>query len=111
MRSVALWIADTGPALVMLTWSVLLIEFGLAAGLVAAKRWWPLLLCAGMALHGGIILIHGLVSFGMIMMGALVLYLRPKDRPFVVPHWMLARAPERWQRRRAAARVSASARA
>lgn len=66
----------------LLTWGVVMLEFGLAAGLVIAKKHWRVLLVAGLALHGGIILLHGLVSFGIAMMAALVLFLRPIEQPF-----------------------------
>ena len=76
----------------LLTWGVVMLEFGLAAGLVIAKKHWRMLLVAGIALHGGIILLHGLVSFGIAMMAALVLFLRPIEQPFSAA-W-----PSRWRR-------------
>ncbi len=85
LRPMALWICDHGALLTCMTWAPLLVEVALAAGLVADKRWWTPFLLAGLSLHAGIALLHGLVSFALIMMGALVLYMRPKDRPFVSP--------------------------
>jgi antimicrobial peptide system SdpB family protein len=78
----------------LLTWSVVVLEFTLAAGIVMAKRHWRWLLWSGIALHAGIILIHGLVSFGIAMMAALVLYLRPIGEP-----WGLARIASLVRRR------------
>ncbi len=46
------------------------------------KRVWPWMLAFGIALHGSIAVLHGLVSFSLIMIGALILYLRPVNRPF-----------------------------
>jgi antimicrobial peptide system SdpB family protein len=80
----------------LLTWSVLVLEYLLSAALLMPKRFWAPLLVAGISLHAGIILIHGLWSFGVVMFGALVLYLRPVERPFrlgtlVTPMRRLAR--------------------
>lgn len=67
------------------TWGVLALEFALAAGLIAARAWRPWLLACGVALHAGIILVHGLVSFGAVMFAALILYLWPRNHPFPYP--------------------------
>lgn len=75
----------SGPLVALLTWSVLAIEGFLAAGLLAARRYRRPLLIAGLMLHSGIILIHGLPSFGLIMFAALILYLRPLDQRFALP--------------------------
>jgi antimicrobial peptide system SdpB family protein len=72
----------------VLTWSVLILELFLMAGLVMPKRHWGKLLIAGLALHGGIALVHGLVSFAFAMAGALVLYLRPMEDEFRVREWV-----------------------
>ena len=80
----------------LLTWSVVVLEFALTAGLVLAKKHWRPLLVAGIALHGGIILLHGLVSFGVAMMAALVLYLRPIEQPFGA--WRFERLRATWRR-------------
>jgi antimicrobial peptide system SdpB family protein len=67
-------------AVTLLTWSVLVLEYLLGAALFMTPRRRSLLLPFGLALHAGIIVIHGLVSFGSIMMAALLLYLHPVDR-------------------------------
>jgi hypothetical protein len=82
----------------LLTWSVVVLEFALAAGLVVGKRYWRALLWGGIALHAGIIVLHGLVSFGFAMIAALILYLRPIGQP-----WVLAATTSRWLRRRSVA--------
>jgi hypothetical protein len=58
------------------------------------------LLASGLLLHGGIMLIHGLVSFGLVMFAALILFLRPVERPFAprmawgrARGWLLASVP------------------
>ena len=82
----------------------------------------PLLL-AGLALHAGILVMHGLVSFSIAMMAALILYLRPSEMPFALSQqgtrlrrWLgssrelaVAREPRRlrtpWERERPMTRV------
>ena len=69
-----------GWGVTLLTWGIIVLELSLAAGLVVPKRRRAWLLAGGLALHVGIIFVHGLVSFGTIMCAALVLYLRPIER-------------------------------
>jgi antimicrobial peptide system SdpB family protein len=78
-------ILEGSVTLPLFTWSVILLELALAAALVMPKKRWGLFLIAGIGLHAGIILVHGLVSFGTMMMAALVLYLRPIEQPFAFP--------------------------
>jgi antimicrobial peptide system SdpB family protein len=70
----------TGFSIGMITWSVVLVEFVLAAGLFVPRRHWNLLFMLGMALHGSILVIHGLVSFSLVMMAALFLYVSPSGQ-------------------------------
>ncbi|WP_246356681.1 sporulation-delaying protein SdpB family protein [Pyxidicoccus fallax] len=80
-----------GVPVALLTWSVLVLEVFLAAGLVVEKRHRGRLLLLGLGLHGGIALIHGLPSFALAMAGALVLFLRPLEDGFA---WLrLRRSP------------------
>lgn len=78
-------VLTTSVGVVLATWGPLLLEFFLFAGLVTDKRGWPFLLGLGIALHLGIAVLHGLVGFSTVMVGALILYLRPLDEPFVWP--------------------------
>lgn len=50
--------------------------------LVQPRRWWGIWLVLGVAFHLGIAVFQGLVSFFFAMASALVLYLRPVERPF-----------------------------
>ena len=88
-----------GAFAALLSWSVTGGEYLLSAALVMPKRYWRFMLAYGLALHAGIILIHGLVSFGSIMFAALVLFLRPVELPFAFrrPAWLTlpARRPLR----------------
>jgi antimicrobial peptide system SdpB family protein len=69
----------------LLTWGVVVLEFLLCAALVMDKKRRGPLLVAGFALHGGIMVVHGLVSFSTVMMAALILFLRPSERSFTLP--------------------------
>ena len=69
-------------AVTLFTWCVMLFEVTLGFALVMNRKWWRPLLITGMAFHLGIGVVHGLVSFGLAMAGALVLFLQPYDRPF-----------------------------
>lgn len=74
----------------LLTWCVLIAEYLLSAALVMPKRFWGLLLVMGLSLHAGIILVHGLWSFAIVMFAALILYLRPCERPWAFARWRAA---------------------
>jgi antimicrobial peptide system SdpB family protein len=78
----------------LVTWSVLLLEIALAAGLLVPKRYRGALLWSGIALHAGIILVHGLVSFAIMMFAALVVYLRPLERELQWPTTLRAWAKD-----------------
>jgi len=69
----------TGVTVAFMTWGIIVLEFLLSAGLLVSRTKRAPLLAAGIALHVGIILVHGLVSFGLIMVAALILFLRPVD--------------------------------
>lgn len=70
------------PSVALLTWAVIAVEIALFMGLTIDRRYRGPILLAGIALHTGIILGHGLVSFGVEMFAALVLFLRPVDQVF-----------------------------
>lgn len=86
---------DSALLLPLVTWGVLALEAFLFAGLIADRRYWQPLLVLGISMHLGIALVHGIVSFSVIMFGALILYLRPFDREFRLPARLWRRpAPE-----------------
>jgi antimicrobial peptide system SdpB family protein len=64
------------------TWGVMILEYLLGIGLFLPKRHWKWLLYGGITLHVGIIILHGLVSFGLAMIAGLILYLRPLEQVF-----------------------------
>jgi antimicrobial peptide system SdpB family protein len=84
-----------GPILALMTWSVIIFELSLFMALVMPKRVWGYFLVAGLLFHGGIAAIHGLISFSLAMAGALVLYLRPIERPFQFDHLLERLMPHR----------------
>jgi hypothetical protein len=63
------WVlALVGPLVVtrgvaLITWGTIVFEFFLAAAIIAPRKPRQVLLAAGIAFHGGILPIHGLVSF------------------------------------------------
>lgn len=61
---------------VPLTWGVLGVELLLGMGLVATARMQRIMFAIGVAFHMAIIVAHGLVTFGIAMIAALLLYLR-----------------------------------
>lgn len=72
----------TSPLVVTFTWGSLLLEILLFMALGMPKNRWKYLLIAGITFHTGIALMMGLVSFGMAMTAALILYLRPFEQEF-----------------------------
>jgi antimicrobial peptide system SdpB family protein len=83
----------THSTVALMTWGVVVLEFALMAGLFAPKKYWKYLLVAGLALHIGIALFQGLVSFCFSMSAALVLFYRPVDQ--VLPFDGIRRALSR----------------
>jgi antimicrobial peptide system SdpB family protein len=69
-------IITTAWGVVALTWGVMALELLLAMGVLASPRTRKRLFVAGVVLHVGIMGVHGLVSFGLAMIAALVLYFR-----------------------------------
>jgi antimicrobial peptide system SdpB family protein len=71
---------DTGA---IITWSVIVLEFVLAASFFARRKYWAPLLAMGIALHVGIAMTQGIVSFSTAMCGGLVILLRPTESELV----------------------------
>jgi antimicrobial peptide system SdpB family protein len=67
------------------TWGALGIEFALALGLIAPRRWRPALLVVGVVFHLGIATLMGVASFSVAMIAAVILYLRPPENEFGWP--------------------------
>ena len=65
-----------------MTWGALGVELALFLGLVMDRRYRPALMVAGVIFHAGIAIVHGLVTFALVMIASLVLYLRPAEQVF-----------------------------
>jgi antimicrobial peptide system SdpB family protein len=76
-----------------ISWGTLAVEYMLSAALFMKKKYWRPLLILGLALHAGIIFVHGLVSFAFAMFAALVVYLRPFEEPFALPAFVMRGVP------------------
>jgi antimicrobial peptide system SdpB family protein len=87
LRPLTDWVGRT-VLVVPLTWSVLVLEFCLAAALVAPLRFRTWLLPVALLFHAGIAVFHGMPTFALTMCAALVLYLRPWWRPFELPEYV-----------------------
>lgn len=70
-----------------ITWGAIVLELFLFAALLMDRRHRWMLLLAGVGFHAAIAVSHGLLSFSLVMSGALVLYLRPLEQPFALPAW------------------------
>lgn len=89
LRAVTLPLIAWGPTVLLATWGTIALEFALAVTLVLPRPSWRYLLVAGLALHVGIAIFMGLVSFSLAMTAALILYLRPSSSPFRFPAFAL----------------------
>ncbi|WP_127484403.1 sporulation-delaying protein SdpB family protein [Paenibacillus ehimensis] len=72
----------TSELIVIPTWGTLLLQMSLVLSLLAPKRTWKYFLLAALCLHEMIALLLGLISFSLVMTGALILYLRPVEQEF-----------------------------
>lgn len=74
------WIFSDPISLPLVTWSVILLECGLAFLLFAGPRVRRAAFVPAVAFHIGILLLHGITSFSITMIGVLCLYLLPARR-------------------------------
>ena len=91
MRALVINFAATSIGIVLMTWGTLALEGSLAIALFLPPKIQSKLLIAGIAFHTGIALLMGLVSFGLAMISALTLYLRPWEASFTSPFGSMAR--------------------
>jgi antimicrobial peptide system SdpB family protein len=68
----------------VMTWSVILFEILLSVSLVAPRRYKSIMLPTSITFHCLIALIHGLPTFSLTMIGALIIYLRPFESDFKI---------------------------
>ncbi len=81
----------TTPAVALLTWSVLLLEFVLGIAMLLPPWARRIALYVGLLFHVGIALFLGITTFGIIMMGALFIGVTPAG-------WTLGRFLPFWHR-------------
>ncbi|GLO66115.1 sporulation-delaying protein SdpB family protein [Oceanobacillus kimchii] len=74
--------ATSSKLILIPTWGTLILQTILFMALFAPKKYWKYFLMAAIFMHEIFALLLGLVSFSLIMLGALVLYLRPIEEPF-----------------------------
>ncbi len=74
--------AARSPVVYAMTWGAIVVEIVLVIGLVVPRRFWRPLFWLGVLFHLGIALGLGLFSFSVIMIGALVIYLRAPEKEF-----------------------------
>ncbi|MEZ4363430.1 MAG: HTTM domain-containing protein [Kofleriaceae bacterium] len=82
VRSLVMPLLTNGMVVTAITWGALALEIFLFSGLVATRRTRRALLVLGISFHAMIALIHGLLSFALVMWGGLILFLRPLDQEF-----------------------------
>ncbi len=82
LRPISLPALQNSHTITVLTWSVMVYEFLLFAGILAKEKYKRLLLFSGIAFHFSIVVVHGLFSFFFTMVAALILYLGPLNRGF-----------------------------
>lgn len=85
----------TTPLVAIITWSSVALEVFLFMAWMMPKKRWHLLLIAGILFHLSIALAMGLISFGLAMTAALILYLRPFEKEF--SFFLHLRIRERYQ--------------
>ncbi len=84
LRNILFYVTSKKVIVVFITWGTLLLEIILFAWVFMKRNtWnWKLLLIFAIGFHFGIIILHSLVSFFFSMIGALILYLIPKNLKF-----------------------------
>lgn len=80
LRFLIIPIIENGTIIFFITWFTLILELSLFAGIFSTQRIRLILLPIGITFHILIFLIHGLGSFGLAMIAALLLYLYPMHK-------------------------------
>lgn len=81
IASILFWIFKSGILTFFFTWGVIALEITLFASLFMTSKQRKHLFLLGVFFHIMIILVHGLFSFGLAMIAALILLLRPIPNP------------------------------
>lgn len=83
-RALLLAIFTNAVGVTLLTWGSIALEALLFMGLLMERRLRLRLFCVGVLFHAAIAAVHGLLTFGLVMIGGLVLYLLPLNRPLTL---------------------------
>ena len=94
IRPLLVPLLEHGTTVALMTWGVMLLEHLLGVALLLRAELRRPLLCAGVALHLGILAVQGIASFSLAMMAALLVYLHPWSRPLVLPIPALVLQPQ-----------------
>lgn len=70
----------SSPLIVIPTWGTLIVQTIIFCSLFAPSKYWKNIFIMAILMHEVFALMLGLISFSLIMMGALVLYLTPFDK-------------------------------
>lgn len=76
----------TSPLIILPTWGTLIIQISLFGALFVNKKYWKYFLLVAIFMHEIFAVILGLISFSLVMLGVLILYLRPLDKEFSSIH-------------------------
>jgi antimicrobial peptide system SdpB family protein len=85
LRPVVLPLVENTVTSTIMTLGTLLLEAVLVIGPLVPRRARRYLLVLAIAFHVAIGLVMGLISFAVVMIAALILYLRPLDEPYSMP--------------------------
>jgi antimicrobial peptide system SdpB family protein len=73
---------SSSKLIVIPTWGTLIVQMIIFGSLFAPKKYWRYILIIAISMHEIFALFLGLISFSMIMMGALILFLTPIESNF-----------------------------
>ncbi|MGW0215156.1 hypothetical protein ACWDXH_12260 [Micromonospora chokoriensis] len=90
VRPLAEAVTSSTVGVTLFTWSVLALEFALALARLMPSELRRVLLVAGLVFHVGIAVVLELVTFGLAMSGALLLYLLPVGHQVRLPASVVA---------------------
>jgi antimicrobial peptide system SdpB family protein len=98
LKPFVLFLTSNNLIVVILSWGVMLLEFLLFAALMldpnSLRR--KILLLVGIFFHLSIAVVHGLISFYVTMVAALILYLSNYERPYIIPNVNINRLKKKW---------------
>ena len=88
LKTLMLPLLYNSVTITLLTWGPLLVELVLFSALFIDRKWWPYLLKLGIIFHAVIAITIGLISFGLAMTAALILYLQHYEDVVELPSFL-----------------------